>query len=33
LLSLAADFKKRKGYPPPYWELVKLARVAKRAIK
>lgn len=22
----AAEFKKRKGYPPPYWELIKLAR-------
>ena len=30
LLVLAEDFKARQGYAPPYWELVKLARRAKR---
>jgi len=28
LLLLASEFKGRKGYNPPYWELVKLAREA-----
>jgi len=28
LLDLAAEFKRRNGYNPPYWELVKLAREA-----
>jgi hypothetical protein len=29
LLVLAEEFKKEKGYEPAYWELLKLARVAK----
>jgi hypothetical protein len=33
LLRLAAEFKRRTGYPPPYWELVKLARQAMRESK
>jgi len=28
LMELAAEFKRSKGYHPPYWELVKLARNA-----
>jgi hypothetical protein len=30
LLVMAEQFKEEKGYEPPYWELLKLARVAKR---
>ena len=33
LLDLAAEFKRQKGYTPPYWELVKLAREATAEIK
>jgi len=33
LLDLAAGFKRRNGYNPPYWELVKLAREAMAEIK
>ena len=33
LLDLAAGFKRRNGYNPPYWELVKLAREAMTEIK
>ena len=33
LLDLAAGFKRRKGYNPPYWELLKLAREAMAEIK
>jgi len=33
LLDLAAEFKRRNGYNPPYWELVKLAREARAEIK
>ena len=33
LLDLAAEFKRQKGYTPPYWELVKLAREAMTEIK
>jgi hypothetical protein len=33
LLELAAGFKRQKGYNPPYWELVKLAREAMIEIK
>ena len=33
LLELAAGFKRQKGYNPPYWELVKLARKAMAEIK
>ena len=29
LLLLADRFRKDKGYPPPYWELVRLARQAE----
>ena len=29
LVSLADDFEKTKGYRPPYWQLVKLARQAE----
>jgi hypothetical protein len=32
LLVLAKDFKARHGYTPPYWELVNLARQAKREL-
>jgi hypothetical protein len=32
-LVLAEDFKLRKGYTPPYWELLKLARQAKHQTK
>ncbi len=28
LLALSSEFKRRKGYNPPYWELLKLAREA-----
>ena len=33
LLEVAAGFKRQKGYNPPYWELVKLAREAMTEIK
>src|SRR5437016_1781347 len=33
LLELAAGFKRLKGYNPPYWELVRLAREAMNEIK
>jgi len=33
LLELAAGFKRQKGYNPPYWELLKLAREAMTGIK
>jgi hypothetical protein len=33
LLVLAEDFRKRKGYTPPYWELMNLAREAKHAVR
>jgi hypothetical protein len=33
LLELAAGFNHQKGYNPPYWELVKLAREAMTEIK
>jgi len=29
LVQLAGDFQQSRGYHPPYWELVKLARLAK----
>jgi hypothetical protein len=29
LMQLAEDFQLKRGYRPPYWELVKLARLAK----
>ncbi len=29
LIQLATDFQQTRGYRPPYWELVKLARLAK----
>jgi len=29
LLALADDFQSKRGYAPPYWELVRLARQAK----
>jgi pyridoxine/pyridoxamine 5'-phosphate oxidase len=31
LLEKAEQFKTEKGYVPPYWELVRLAREAKEA--
>ena len=30
VLMLAEDFKRERGYVPPFWELVRLARQAKR---
>jgi hypothetical protein len=30
LLLLADQFKRQKGYEPPYWELVRLAGVAQK---
>jgi hypothetical protein len=33
LLAKADQFKKEKGYVPPYWELVRLAREAGSVIK
>jgi hypothetical protein len=33
LLDLAAAFKRQKGYNPPYWELVRLAREAMTETK
>jgi hypothetical protein len=32
LKILAEDFERSRGYRPPYWELVKLARVAKAEV-
>ena len=32
LLVRADEFKKHQGYPPPYWELVRLARQAKSEV-
>ena len=33
LMDLATQFKRQKGYTPPYWELVRLAREAMTEIK
>jgi hypothetical protein len=30
VLALAEEFKKSKGYTPPYWELIKLATRARQ---
>ena len=29
LLALAAGFRRQNGYPPPYWELIRLVRQTK----
>ncbi len=29
LVKLADEFKKQKGYTPPYWELLRMSRIAK----
>lgn len=33
LLPLAEDFKQKEGYTPPYWELVKMARMAANEVR
>jgi hypothetical protein len=33
LLMIADQFKARQGYTPPYWELVKQARQARREVE
>jgi hypothetical protein len=30
LLQLAEEFRQKEGYTPPYWELIKMARLARR---
>ena len=32
LLTAADEFRKQRGYSPPYWELIKLARQVKSEI-
>lgn len=32
VLLLAEEFKNQRGYPPPFWELVRLARQARREV-
>jgi hypothetical protein len=32
VLLLAEGFRQQRGYPPPYWELVRLARQAKHEL-
>ena len=29
LLALAARYRRQNGYPPPYWELIRLVRQTK----